>query len=491
MINKKFNKFRESVTPQQFNDIHFLTQKAEELRKNDPMFAQRILVRVENLKKREEKFNQCKQQWSEQQWNDIGFLQQQINQTDPNDAHFITKLQERINVLEALKLPEEVLKMDEAVNGSATQVSIWNRVKSNLRYPFVVLVVIPTILFSIYQVFIASERFESQAKVMVQQPDASTTLDASMAILSGLGVGTSSGSDPEILKTYIYSMDMLNYLEEIIHLKEHYNSEKIDIFSRLFDEDKESFLKYYQDHIDVEIDSKSGILSIYAQGFNPEFASKLVQTIVKRSEWYINSIGHQLAKAQLDFVKKEHANIEHRLKVAQGDLLKYQQKYNLLDPTADGAAIQQIAYTLEGQITAKEAELKTARHIMSETAPRVISLKQEIAGLRMQLKNERAKLVTKDETGNMSVGDILAKFADLKVDNELALQAYTASQVSLEKSRIETYRQLKYLIVVENPTISDKNKYPDVPYNITLFFMVFAMGYGVGRIIYLTIQELK
>ncbi|WPC74278.1 lipopolysaccharide biosynthesis protein [Vibrio porteresiae] len=496
-VEKKFKHFRESITSQQFDDVEFLKSKAQDLQSTDMPLAERILVRVKNLENKYS-FDRLKERLTKEQWNDIEFL---LNEKRSNTSPFLkSKLDERIEILNKLNQTSKTTSLEEGqdknrieedtTSTSQSKYSMKN-FKKWMRQPFFIIVVLPTIVFSFYQLVIASDRYQSQAQVIVQQPDASTTLDTSMAILSGLGVGTSSGSDPQILKAYIYSSDMVNYLDEKVHLKEHYTSNTIDIFSRLIFEDKESFLNYYKDHITVEIDSTSGIISIYAQGFTPQFANQLVETIVKRSEWYINSIGHQLAEAQLDFVKKEHANIEQKLKTAQSELLTFQQKYNLLDPTAEGAALQQIAYTLEGQITAKEAELKTARHIMTESAPRVLNLKQEISGLRMQLENERNKLATRDKNDKRTVGDILAKFADLKVDNELALQAYTSSQVSLEKSRIETYRQLKYLVVVENPTQPDDNEYPDIPYNITLFFIIFSMSFGVGRILYLTVQELK
>ncbi|MZI96101.1 lipopolysaccharide biosynthesis protein [Vibrio sp. CAIM 722] len=487
-VENKFKEFRNSVTSQEFNDVDFLNKKAEELKDVDPQLSRRILVRVNNLQT-ENAFKVFKDSLTKEQWNDVEFLVSE--KESKNNVLIKNKLEERINILKKLNFSKEtLLEKTESIEPANTQ--DWKKTfKQRAKAPFFLIVVLPTIIFSLYQLFVASDRYESEAQVLVQQPDSSTTLDTSMAILTGLGVGTSSGSDPQILKAYIYSTDMLTFLDDKLHLRKHYTNSNIDIFSRLVWDDKEAFLKYYSDHVTVNIDSTSGILSIYAQGFSPKFSNRLVKTIVKRSEWYINSIGHQLAQAQLDFVKKEHSNIEQKLKTAQSHLLTFQQKHNLLDPTAEGAALQQIAYTLEGQITAKEAELKTARHIMSESAPKVLNLQQEISGLKLQLENERNKLATKDKDDKRSVGDILAKFADLKVDNELALQAYTSSQVSLEKSRIETYRQLKYLVVVESPTLPDDNEYPDVPYNITLFFIVFAMMFGVGRIIYLTIKELK
>jgi capsular polysaccharide transport system permease protein len=116
-----------------------------------------------------------------------------------------------------------------------------------------------------------------------------------------------------------------------------------------------------------------------------------------------------------------------------------------------------------------------------------------------QLKKERSRLTSEnnvnqalpEEEQNLSVSQILAKFSDYEINIELALQAYTFSQVSLEKSRIEAYRQLKYLVTVESPTNPQDAKYPEVMYNISLFLVVILMLYGIGRIVIATVSELR
>ncbi|TOE68136.1 lipopolysaccharide biosynthesis protein, partial [Vibrio parahaemolyticus] len=129
------------------------------------------------------------------------------------------------------------------------------------------------------------------------------------------------------------------------------------------------------------------------------------------AEWYINSISHQLAESQLEFIRNEHHLVEKRLEKSQINLLNFQQKYNLLDPTAEGVAMQQIAYSLEGEISKKEAELKTLRKIMSDESSQVQGLKIHLKALYEQLNNERSKL-SNENGNNIAVSELLAKFTD-------------------------------------------------------------------------------
>lgn len=450
MVEQRFNQLRKTLKPEEFNSIEFLEKKAESLKTEDPQLSARILVRVSNLKKQQKKLSEN-------------------NKTPKKSTAPVVKTQQKTSLPPKTKT---------------------SKLKSFCSSPFFLCVIIPSLLFSFYQIVWATERFESRAQVIVQKPDSASTMDAGMALLSGLG-GTSGGSDTELLKAYIYSNNMLEYLNEELDLRAHYSQSSSDYFSRVHDDDSEaSFLAYYKKHVTVSVNDKSGVVTIDSQAFDADFAQKLTKKIVKRAEWYINSIGHQLAKAQLTFIKGEYQNVETRLQGAQTELLNFQQRYNLLDPTAEGTAMQQIAYTLAGQISAKQTELKTSSAIMSDRAPQIIALQNELKALNEQLKKERDKLSQNDQDV-IPVSEILAKFTDLKVKVELALQAYTSSQVSLEKSRIEAYRQIKYLVVVEDATLSDESKYPDSFYNISLFLLLASIFFGIGKIIFSTIQELK
>jgi capsular polysaccharide transport system permease protein len=171
--------------------------------------------------------------------------------------------------------------------------------------------------------------------------------------------------------------------------------------------------------------------------------------------------------------------------------MQYQEKYTLLDPTAEGMAKQQITYTLEGQVSLKEVELKSLLTIMSPLAPRVLTVKNELESIKRQLVTERDKLAEKNDGNAIPVSEILSQFTDLKLNLELTLQAYTSSEISLEKSRVEAYRKLKYLITVQTAGIPDDNTYPMVWYNIILLFSMLNLVFVIIKIIWVTSKELK
>lgn len=532
MIEKEYQEYIATLTTSQANNFALLAKHAKISAEEKPELTLRILKqvnvlqskhKVELLDKLEDKeFNNSKKEADEinaegkyeqlkatfelRQLKNYVFLARQVKQASKQDPEVALLLLEDVEYLQQLqkdaikreakqKLLAEQKKAELAnVESPIEQIKEAtvpkNHLKQVYRSLFNWLVIVPFLCFVIYQVLIAAPRYESQAQVIVQQPDSMATMDTGMALLSGMGVPTGN-SDTELVKAYIYSNDMLKYLDEKLDLRSHYSQTSIDYFSRIHaDNTREELLEYYYQRVKVDIYEKSGVITIYAQGFDSVYTQKLAKTIVKRAEWYINSIGHQLANAQLGFIQNEHANIEARFSQAQTNLLNFQQQYKLLDPMAEGAAMQQITYTLEGQIAVKQTELKTIQAIMSAKAPQVRALKNELDALKAQLKSERSKLAQSGKE-DLAVSELLAKFTDYKVKMELALQAYTSSQISLEKSRIEAYRQIKYLVIVENATLSESNKYPQILYNLALFFVVNVSIFAIGRIIFSVIKELK
>jgi capsular polysaccharide transport system permease protein len=472
-VETRFNGLKAKTKPADWRDVDFLLAKVDVLSKTDLPLAYRLMQRVKNLA--------------------------------PTEA-MIAKLG-HLKVRVQAETPSALRKVSSADNIKiTTKRTIRNYLKSVLKMlrhpksrtvlkPFNILIVIPFLIFSSYQIFIASDRYESRVLVIIKSPDSATTLDPAMALLSGLGSATSTG-DNELLQSYIYSKDLLTFLDREIQLKTHYADDSVDFISRLSkNASSEDFLEYFKSRVTIEIDGASGVLSISVQGFEPEYTQRIATVIALQAEVFINRIGNDLAKSQLEFVKNEHDVTELRLQDAKSKVLDFQKRYNLLDPEAEGLAFQRITYELEAQIATKKAQLGVLKNAMTETAPQVVQVRAELQSFERQLTLERERLTNENGTepkdGGVGVGEILSQFSKLKIGLEFALQAYASSQVSLEKSRVEAYRQIKYLVMIESPVLPEDAKYPNVLYNIALFLAAILMLFGVGKIIIATVNELR
>ena len=128
MPEQRFLELRKTLKPEEFNSIKFLEKKAKELSDSDPKLSARILVRVRNLKT--ERLKQ--------------------------DASKIVRLDSSV------KSPSSDSNKDKrniftSIRKYAKSENFINSMKNLKQSGFMWFVIIPSLIFSFYQIFIASK----------------------------------------------------------------------------------------------------------------------------------------------------------------------------------------------------------------------------------------------------------------------------------------------------------------------------------------------
>lgn len=346
-------------------------------------------------------------------------------------------------------------------------------------------VVIPIMVISAYYVFVASERYVSKAVFSIKEADSSR----SMPNLGLLGIASSpSHYDHLLVKEYIESPDMLMYLDSEVGLKDHYSNSDIDWISSLGeDPTREEFLEYYRQHIGVIFDEASGLMHVEVQAFNPVYATRLLNVLLQQVESNVNLISHNLMTAQYEFVSNQVINSQNALKRAKQKLIEFQNKNKTFSPELMGGAINSTMMTLEGELTSEEVVLKELSTTYKESSPAVSKVKERVRALKQQIDEERQRLISKDDGGELNL--IIAEYTDLQLDLDFAKKYYASTLESLEIARADASRKLKYLVTVSKPTMADEPTYPDKPYIIVTVSLILMMLYGIVRMVHMTIME--
>ena len=339
------------------------------------------------------------------------------------------------------------------------------------------------LLAVVYYTAIASDRFVSEAKVIIRQADPMK----SVPDISILGLASSNNTDIQVVQQYILSLEMLKALDRRLQLKQHYQSSSADWFSRLSsDAAQEEFLDYYTHHISLSLDTTSGVLTIQAQAFTPEFAKQILDAIVEISEKKINSLSHKVAGEQVQFVEHEISRAHNRLQKTRGEILEFQNKHQLVSPEGQTQALQGVINELQAELVRQQAEYKRLTSFMNSTAPEVVALKDRIDALNHQLEQEQKRLTSKETP---ALNEVTADFQNYQVQAELSTDLYKASLTSLEQARIEAYRKLKFLLVISDPEVAEEAMYPERVYNLTTIAVLLCLFYGLVVMILATIRE--
>ena len=350
---------------------------------------------------------------------------------------------------------------------------------------FAGMVVIPWSIAAVYYTGFASDRYVSETSFMIEKSDGN---GGGIEGLSLFGMTPQSSNDHRIVEAFIQSPDMLYFLDEKAGLRQHY-FEEADPLSRLSaDASHESFLKFYRNHMRVRFNDTSGMLDLEIQGFTPEFAQKLADLVLERSEAFVNEISHGLAGEQLKFVQDEVALSEQRLKDFTAQLVAFQNETGLLSVTDQGAALSSIMNELQAELIRNQTELQTLTSYLNDNSSQVVALKQRIDALQKQLNTEKTRLTDSDAT---TLNDLAARQQELQLDLDLATKAYASALVALESARTEASRKLKQLVVVSSPHLSEEAKYPRVAYTLTNILLILLAIYALVRMMRATIREHK
>ena len=340
-------------------------------------------------------------------------------------------------------------------------------------------------LFVFYNLFWVSNRYVTETSAYVKSTNENTSILPTIPLVPG-GLGGAS-QDALLLKNYIHSADMLAALNAQLDLRNHYASRDWDFFSRMTTgAPQEDFLAYFRGHLTVFIEAESNILTIRSQGFTPEFSQALAAAVLKQAESYINSVSQKIAVQEIAFVEQELHRARNAVSESRGAVLAFQTENELLDPVATGAAVQAVVNDMEGELVRLEAEEKVLTSYLQGDAAELVSVRDRINGIRNQLEQERDKFAGQ---GSQSINQVNARFEELRLSFEFATDIYKGTLQTLEQARVESYRKLKHLVVVQSPQIPDSALLPRKLYNLVTLFVILNLIYGIAAMVIATIRE--
>lgn len=185
------------------------------------------------------------------------------------------------------------------------------------------MVVLPTLIASVYFGLIASDEFESTSLVVIERRDRSSVAGLGDEPTNGIAIAEhpstakrtaksapvgGSRDDALLVKEFILSRNMLAKLEQEVGLLKHYQDPKIDTISRLSAKSsREKAYGYYLKHSAVQFDSASGLLTVHLRAYDSAVAAKASDVLLRQSEQMLNALGN---RAEQDSLKAAEAELE-------------------------------------------------------------------------------------------------------------------------------------------------------------------------------------
>jgi capsular polysaccharide transport system permease protein len=351
------------------------------------------------------------------------------------------------------------------------------------------LIALPVALAALYFFVFASDRYVSESTVALQRAgnDGAAAVPGAAMLLAGLN--PLSREETLYLRQYVHSIGLLQELDAKLGLRKHFGTPGWDFALRLrAGASQEDFVEYYRSRVEVSMDELSSTLTVRAQGFDAAFAKQLNEAILRESERFVNEMSHKLAREQLGFAESELVRTGKALESARAEVLAFQAKNRLLDPTVQAQASGALVAQMQATLSRQQTELQALRSFLNDDAYQVKALKAQIQATEAQLNAERARATG---TGQRSdrLGALAIEFQALQSKAEFALDAYKLALSAVEAARIDTTRKIKSLVVIEPPTLPQTAEYPRRLYNLASLLIACLLLYGVARLVIATIRE--
>jgi len=345
-----------------------------------------------------------------------------------------------------------------------------------------------SLLAAIYWGLVASDRYVSEAHIIIQRTD--LTSSRGLDFTSLLGGGGGSHADQMLLRDYLRSVDMLKRLETKLDLRTHYSDWGHDPLSRMWFKNTpmERFHDYYLSRVSIEYEDYSGVVIIKAQGYDPETARAITTALVEEGERHMNDMAHDLAQNQVEFLEKQVGEMGARANQARQALLNFQNKKGMVSPQGTAENLAAIINRLEGQLS----DLRTRRaaslgYLMPDSST-VVEMDQQIAAVERQIDKERDKLVS---PGGKTLNSTVEEYQRLEMEAEFAQDMYKTALAALEQGRIEASRTLKKVSMLQTPT---EPQYPLEPrrlYNTIVFILIALLLAGIAHLVAAIIRDHK
>lgn len=380
------------------------------------------------------------------------------------------------------KQDEKMAANPAAINKNSRKVPFFVRILQL----FVWLIIIIGTLSIPYWLLIASDRYVSQTRVLLQKTDQISYSTDISAVFSG-GGGANRG-DQLLLREYLLSVDMLKKLDAAFDLRAHYSNTKWDFISRMWFKNPpiERFYHYWLSRVEVEYDDYSGVLNISAQAYGPEKAQDIVSMMIEEGEAHMNKIAHELAQIQVQFLELQVTLAHDRLLNASHAVIEFQNRQGMVSPKETMEGLSSLIGKLEAQKMDVQTQLDSLPSTLNPNHPTILMLKKNLQSVEQQIAQKRAELTS---PARKTLNYTAEEFQRLEMELGFVRDVYKTALSGLEKGRTDASRTLKKISVFQSPTTPDFPLAPKRLYNTLVSILIAVTLAGVVKMVESIIRD--
>jgi BexC/CtrB/KpsE family polysaccharide export inner-membrane protein len=354
-------------------------------------------------------------------------------------------------------------------------------------WPFIVIVLIPTLLAAIYYLFIAAPRYVSEAQFIVRAPSGGSQPSSLGVALQGVGLA-STQTDAFAVHEYIRSRDSLTELRKRNDIEKMLGQRGSDIltsYPRPWERrSSEALFSAFKRFVVVGYDSTTGISKLRVEAFSARDANRLAEGLLSGGEQLVNRLNERASRDAVANALRARESASAAANESRRKLLAVHTQGQFLAPQINARESSELI----GGLRASVAQLRAERAQLAQdapTSPQLPMLDGRIAAYERQIEAERGSLAG----GSASLASKASTYEALVLERELADKEFAMASAVVISAEQDAQKQKLYLDRVVSPSLPDE---PEEPKRwlaiLTVFATLFGL-YGIGWLVWAGVRE--
>jgi len=342
--------------------------------------------------------------------------------------------------------------------------SYQSHVKSDHWTPvlFVLCFVLPTLAGAIYYGLIASDRYVTEARFAIRPAIGSSEKATPDSVGTNSGVPAQMvAQDTLITYSYILSRPMVEVIEKQLPIREWFGRDSIDFLSR-FDPDKpiEKFLKYWKQRVEVDVESSSGIMSLWVEAFDPDESLAISKAVLQEAERMVNELSMTARNDALAESDRELKLADERLRKVSVAVRDLRNREGVLDAQKSNEANLKVISELRANRINLAVQLAIGQRDLGPESRRIMDLKQQIRAIDDNIARIEKASATQDPEQKRVLSEALTRFEALENERKNAFKYYEQVLSAHERARIIAARQIEFFSPIVQPVKAESSTQP-------------------------------
>ena len=363
------------------------------------------------------------------------------------------------------------------------------------RHPFLLLVILPSLIVTAYFYGIAAPQFVSEARFVVSSRGQDGGAAAAMrgmggGAFGGFGGGSLASSETNSVRDFLTSLDAVMEAHGKLDLIAMWQRPEADWLSELWRTEPELLARFYKQMVTVSLDPSTNVTTLRVRSFRPEDSKALAETLLVSAEALVNRLSERTRNETLRVARQEMEIAEQRVHESRAALVRFREQERELDSAGAAQAAVALRGQLEVALAQARAELTERLKFMRPDNPALQGTRNRIEALERQISSERTRHTETTVGGEGAVlARQLASFERLMLEREFADKQLASATASLETARLEAQRQQLFLSRIVEPNLAVYPLYPRKLATVASIIVGLTIAYGIGWLLIVGMRE--